>query len=734
MAPCMNASGQMISCWYLLVVQALAIHPYTSPFLLSWVCNPSTRKTEHFVGPKKSTQQANSMPYEYQPLPELDESSDDVYIRLLELHQGPRWGPITGRLYSTLLSKAPAFLALSYCWGSIHRNATIHITNAAPPRDIENDNTLRIPTSLIPFLYRTRDRYNVRARTLWIDSICLNQDDPDEKNFHVPKMRDVYMKAMCTISWLGPNADDSAEAMKYAEKLSHAYRKHMAEQKLVTLTPEEEKQDVQVRVKMGDRGLKALLLLLDRPYFERAWIAQEVIVSKQVYFICGERDCVVSWQELLGAYLYLIQVQSWVWEFYSGMRIRHVIELKLSELEWQSASDVDWPRVLLRHRFTLSGDPRDKIFAFFGLKCKQAFEDLGIVPNYEKSTEEVYIQLAARALKKKHFVVLCVPRLILGKEDEENTSFENIVLPSWVPDWRCTESTPISIINAEGIAGQPALDPNYCATRDSELSIGFDSAAWNEVEDVKKAPSTLPKLIRLRGVVVARVTKLTRRPWQMQIPSGRQGSVEHARLLQSTQQHIHEWEAVCKPRQPSQIYTPTGELALTAMYETFMVGSIQYPAAQKETAIAAFERRQRVLRFLYTFHLDGILIFYFIIVIAERLFRRFGYINPETEFRLMVGNMANRKGARMASEGGPDPEYLALVPGICNLGDSVVLVEGVKVPLILKPKGEGTVQIENGEAKTVRTWEFMGDSYVHGIMDGVIWDKRKGECEDFWIA
>lgn len=547
-------------------------------------------------------------------------------------------------------------------------------------------------------------------------------------------MRDVYMKAMCTISWLGPEAHGSTEAIKYAEKLNQTYRRQMAEQKLITITPEEEKENAKIQVKLGDPGLEALLKLLDRPYFERAWIVQEVIVSRQVYFICGAGDAFINWDSLLGAYLYLIQVQAWLWEFYSGMRIRHIVELRLSEMEWQSAIDTDWARALLRHRFCLSGDPRDKVFAFFGLRCKRALEELDIVPNYEKTTEELYIQLAARALKKGHTVVLYVPRLVIGKEQEEHTAFENLVLPSWVPDWRGSDATPISLVIAEGAASRTDLDPGYCATKDSVFTVGFDKLVWNKAYDVKAVSTTMPKLIKLRGFTVARVTNLTRRPWKIQIPSGRQWLAEQARLLQSTQQHVHEWEAVLRPNQSSQIYTPTGELAMPAMYETFMAGSTEWTAEQKANAFTAFERRQRILRFLYTLRLDGFLFFYLIIILAERLFRLLGYINPEVQFRLMVGHMANRKGARMRSEDGLQTEYFALVPSICNLGDTMVLVEGVRLPLILREKGEGTVQLENGKEKAVRTWEFIGDSYVHGVMKGDVWDKRKDECEDLWIA
>lgn len=557
------------------------------------------------------------------------------------------------------------------------------------------------------------------------------------------------MKATCTISWLGLEADGSREGIAYADKLSKTYRRHMAERKLVTLTPEEQKEDVQmIEVKLGDPRLEAMLRLLDRPYFERAWIVQEVTVSRQVYFMCGTRDCFISWEALLGAFLFLIQVHPWVWEFYSGNRISKVVEMRLSEMDWETSIVIDWPRALLRHRWCLSGDARDKVFAFYGLRCKRTFEELDVRPNYDLPASVLYTQLAARALKKGQVAVLLTPRLVIGKEQEDDEHFEKIPIPSWVPDWRSTGETPASLINAEGIANRPDLDPDYRAAKDSAFHATFDNPSWNTHNGDFTAtppPTTLPKLIKLSGFTFAKVTCLTRRPWEHQKPTGRQTLVDQAAILQFNQHQVHEWEAVLRPASSTlpQTYTPTGESGNTAMYETLMAGSSIHRAAAKDAA-AAFERRQRFLRVIHILRLHGFLFFYIVVVLAERVFRLFGYMNPEVQFRSMVGHMTNRKGAQMISTStskskGDGMEttatYLALVPGICKLGDHVVLVEGVRVPLILRSTGEEVSVLGDGEERRmVRTWELIGDSYVHGVMKGEMWDRTDGECEDFWIA
>jgi hypothetical protein len=160
------------------------------------------------------------------------------------------------------------------------------------------------------------------------------------------------------------------------------------------------------------------------------------------------------------------------------------------------------------------------------------------------------------------------------------------------------------------------------------------------------------------------------------------------------------------------------------MYETFMAGTKAYTPEIKLSAWRAFEKRERILRLFHTCRVHGFLVCYIMVVLVERILRRFGWVNPEVQFRNMVGHMTSRKGALMVNVEESETRYYALVPSICRLDDHVVLVGGVTTPLILRKKGEGTDA----------TWEFIGDAYVHGIMKGELWDKRKGDRKDMWIT
>ena len=60
-----------------------------------------------------------------------------------------------------------------------------------------------------------------------------------------------------------------------------------------------------------------------------------------------------------------------------------------------------------------------------------------------------------------------------------------------------------------------------------------------------------------------------------------------------------------------------------------------------------------------------------------------------------------------------DQSLIGWAPTLTEPGDTVALCKGAKLPLIIRPKG--------------RDWEFIGDYYVHGVMDGILWEMLEGD-------
>ncbi|KAJ5116704.1 heterokaryon incompatibility protein-domain-containing protein [Penicillium angulare] len=92
--------------------------------------------------------------------------------------------------------------ALSYCWGSQNK----------PESAILNGLTLPITTNLKAALQHLRD--SQLPRTVWIDAICINQDDNKEKGKQIPLMRRIYAQASQVIVWLGDCTDAGDKALE----------------------------------------------------------------------------------------------------------------------------------------------------------------------------------------------------------------------------------------------------------------------------------------------------------------------------------------------------------------------------------------------------------------------------------------------------------------------------------------------------------------------------------------
>jgi hypothetical protein len=175
-------------------------------------------------------------------------------IRLLELTHSascvPQWSftqPITiSGIIET--NTENHFAALSYEWGSPEDTGPF----------VLDGKEVVLRRNLIDFLHalpELRKDQNLPA-AFWVDSICINQDDPKEKVNQIRLLREIYSSASSVVSWLGPMRDGSNLAMKYLR-------------------------DINI-----DAG-NSVNLLLNRRYWMRLWMVQEVVLAKKWYIACG---------------------------------------------------------------------------------------------------------------------------------------------------------------------------------------------------------------------------------------------------------------------------------------------------------------------------------------------------------------------------------------------------------------------------------------------------------------
>ena len=107
--------------------------------------------------------------------------------------------------------------ALSYTWGSPANPQPIYVVGSDPGGD--EDRWLLVTPNLHTALLHLRDCS--LERVMWVDAVCINQNDNDEKGRQVQSMAKIYAMASCTVVWLGEAAADSDQALEYIRKASN---------------------------------------------------------------------------------------------------------------------------------------------------------------------------------------------------------------------------------------------------------------------------------------------------------------------------------------------------------------------------------------------------------------------------------------------------------------------------------------------------------------------------------
>ncbi|KAH7384706.1 heterokaryon incompatibility protein-domain-containing protein, partial [Pyrenochaeta sp. MPI-SDFR-AT-0127] len=123
--------------------------------------------------------------YVYTPLSTKDS------IRVLSLLPGQPGDALRARLTEVQLSKQPVFSALSYCWGEPKFDLILEC----------DAKWLKITKSLAAALNSLRDR--TQPLPIWVDQVCIHQQDISERNTQVTLMGKIYSNASTVYLWLG---------------------------------------------------------------------------------------------------------------------------------------------------------------------------------------------------------------------------------------------------------------------------------------------------------------------------------------------------------------------------------------------------------------------------------------------------------------------------------------------------------------------------------------------------
>ena len=183
-------------------------------------------------------------------------------IRLIRIQPAERHENIVCHIVHGNLDHSPQYEALSYTWGDP--------TTACKIICQKPSSTLAVTSNCESALKRLRRRDI--SRTLWIDAVCIDQTNLQERSDQVQLMWAIYAQASKTLVYLGDDSCDSRIAM---DSIAADYK---------TLTSTHES-----RPSIGlDSGgpissqQTAVENLLRRPWFERVWVLQEVHFASEV--------------------------------------------------------------------------------------------------------------------------------------------------------------------------------------------------------------------------------------------------------------------------------------------------------------------------------------------------------------------------------------------------------------------------------------------------------------------
>jgi Heterokaryon incompatibility protein (HET) len=363
---------------------------------------------------------------------ELYESLAHNEIRLLRIHHGLEKDDLSCSLEKLRLEAADQqYTAISYAWGpSEDPHFTCYVGHLAFPVRQNANNVLRT--------LRKADG-DVRV---WLDSICINQNDKTEKNSQICLMHQIYKQAEKTAIWLGEADDLTEQIVNYANTLD--VRKFMEEFKSSIIFNEGTKSFILDEV--ASHQDKATLVngiarLFRAEWFSRVWIRQEAAVGRDPYALRGPH--IISWAQLTTlAFLFKPRL-TMVWPDWTDFRLGEILStldtiyaIENYRIREMTETGTIRSNPLFYHvvqaRSSHCEMPHDKVYAISSM-ASDKFRDSNeafLKPNYHLSWQEIYANVAKYFFEQKfnaHEVLVEAGLINQGVNSD---------LPSWVPDWR----------------------------------------------------------------------------------------------------------------------------------------------------------------------------------------------------------------------------------------------------------------------------------------------------------
>ncbi|KAH8681679.1 heterokaryon incompatibility protein-domain-containing protein [Xylariales sp. PMI_506] len=349
-------------------------------------------------------------------------NSSEPQFRLLHLQptnvdeQENEFTHIVGTLTVESIHDAPVYEALSYVWGDASDCVNVTI------------NSLDFPV--------TRNLYQAlkhlvladKVRVLWVDAVCINQSDLDERSQQVKQMRHIYKNAKSVSVFLGDPYDGIEMALQCLALAAKDGSGHIQP----GLHP-------QLSVGNFDASSNELALALVKlfylPWWRRLWTVQEFLLAREVVFRCGQH--IISASVLTRGAKNLIEHGHSCCDPDSGSFSRRFTlddNERASHNVWQGLNNLlglmvstdggSFHWILSIYRMRLCTDSRDRLYGLFGLALDQLHDHFPV--DYTATIEDVFETFTIQYVR--HTKNLGLLGALGGQRQLVN-------LPSFCPDW-----------------------------------------------------------------------------------------------------------------------------------------------------------------------------------------------------------------------------------------------------------------------------------------------------------
>jgi hypothetical protein len=642
-----------------------------------------------------------------------------------------------GSMVAVSPNEIPPYKALSYTWGTPYAPEELQRLDLSSQTRrtcsvICDYRALPVTENLYDALFELRSREETVF--LWIDAICINQKDEDEKSLQVQMMASIYSNAECVIVWLGKGTPECDEALKLLiaagdiDDLSALIASYTKEQ------------------------WGFLKTFCSRQWFARTWTLQEAILAKNIVGLCG------STQFNFHRVIKLPHFISRVSRFTNLDQLLSLPAVEGSETGFKCIKMI-WQWVLvwrgrglsgngfktmgpLNRRFSLSipgvseskhifalldllvsdmrhrevSDPRDRILApmavflnFVYIFNTKAGESLKKLINYRHDVASLYQTYTITSIS-------LAENLDVLSQVGGNSCIPPLDLPSWVPDFRCKPMPSLlegTSFNASNGLGE--FDALSCAIRERSQDPQTDNDKIGFFN------------LKIRGVLLGQILH-----------------IQESRKLATKTCFSFRKYVISGSQYKNQDYLEVISRTLTA--DTYMgrcpaSDSVQglfmafvilekamelqrYLSHAEDKSLAAFWETQ--LEFLEFLGDD---------VQRQKIAKLVGSEGPTTVRERIeeLCQVLEFEEIALSAHGPPpswaqytvlgwhlmidafsatdkflfvtDSGYFGLAPEGSKVGDAVWIVQGGKVPFVLRSTGR-------------KSFRFVGEAYVHGRMFG----------------